>query len=237
MIAITWYEHVGLWVAGLLTLAIFSFLYKDNPVYKLAEHIFVGVAAGWTVAYTYWSAFVPNLWTPLYDLWSGKPAEGEAVWSWLLLIPAALGLLFFTRFTEKWAWMSRWSIAFLVGTYAGVNLTGIFQTNLILQAKATFVNLNPATFPEGVDGLEQVFLVNLPILIGVMACLAYFFFSKPHTGFIGVTARGGIFFLMAAFGASFGYTVMARISLFIGRMQYVFAEWLGEYVEYFRQLS
>jgi hypothetical protein len=237
MLALVLYQHVGLWVGAILTLAIFSFLYKDNPVYKLAEHVFVGVAAGWTVAYTYWSAFVPNLWTPLDDLFHGKTEDEEVVWSWLLVVPATLGLLFFARFTQKWAWLSRWSIAFLVGTYAGVNLTGMFQTNLILQAKATFVNLNPNGFPAGVNGMEQVFLYNLPILFGVLACLTYFFFSKPHAGFIGVTARIGIFFLMAAFGASFGYTVMARISLFIGRLQFLFSEWLGQYFESLRQLA
>lgn len=31
-------------------------------------------------------------------------------------------------------------------------------------------------------------------------------------------ARTGVFFLMIAFGAAFGYTVMARMSLLIGRL-------------------
>jgi hypothetical protein len=37
----------------------------------------------------------------------------------------------------------------------------------------------------------------------------------------------GIWFIMVAFGASFGYTVMARISLLIGRMQFLLHDWLG----------
>jgi hypothetical protein len=224
-----WYQHVGLWVAAILTLAIFSFLYKDNPVYKMAEHVFVGVAAGYTVAYAFWSTFIPNLYTPLATLFTGgEIAEGQTFWTWMLLIPAMLGLFFFARFHPKYGWLSRWSIAFLVGAYAGLNLTGKFQTDLILQPAATFVNLNPAT-----GGWSSVFLVNLPILFGVLACLTYFFFSKPHTGFIGVSARTGIFFLMAAFGASFGYTVMARISLFIGRLQFLFWDVANQYTGWF----
>jgi hypothetical protein len=31
---------------------------------------------------------------------------------------------------------------------------------------------------------------------------------------------------MVAFGAAFGYTVMARISLLIGRMQFLLGDWL-----------
>ncbi len=32
--------------AAFLTLAVFSFLYKDNPMYIFAEHLFVGCSAG-----------------------------------------------------------------------------------------------------------------------------------------------------------------------------------------------
>jgi hypothetical protein len=37
----------------------------------------------------------------------------------------------------------------------------------------------------------------------------------------------GIWFMMIGFGASFGYTVMARISLLIGRIQFLMTDWLG----------
>ena len=222
-----WYEHVGLWLAAILTLAIFSFLYKDNPVYKLAEHIFVGVAAGYTVAISYWNVFVPNLYKKLEALYTGQVPEGERFWAAILHVPMLLGLFFFARFHPKVSWLSRWSIAFLVGMYAGVNMTGYFQGDLIVQTQATFVVLDPSTFAE--QGWFNVIAVNLVILIGVLVSLTYFFFSTPHAGFVGISARAGIFFLMAAFGASFGYTVMARISLFIGRMQYIFWQWLFEY--------
>ena len=94
----------------------------------------------------------------------------------------------------------------------------------MLQTQATFLNLNPAEI-----GSTQLVLYKLPILFGVLTTLTYFFFSKPHTGFIGVTARTGIFFLMVAFGASFGYTVMARVSLFIGRANFLIDDWVIEY--------
>jgi hypothetical protein len=68
---------------------------------------------------------------------------------------------------------------------------------------------------------------HLLIIVGVISTLAYFFFSKPHRGALGVTARVGIWFLMLAFGASFGYTVMARISLLIGRFLFLMSDWLG----------
>ncbi|MFQ5500167.1 MAG: hypothetical protein ACE5FH_10905, partial [Candidatus Zixiibacteriota bacterium] len=65
------------------------------------------------------------------------------------------------------------------------------------------------------------------ILIGVITGLVYFFFSKEHTGLFGSASRVGIWVLMITFGASFGYTVMGRISLLVGRLTFLFGDWLG----------
>ena len=62
-------------------------------------------------------------------------------------------------------------------------------------------------------------LSNLLVVVGVCAGVFYFFFSKRHTGALGAVSKVGIAFLMMSFGASFGYTVMGRISLAIGRFQ------------------
>jgi hypothetical protein len=56
------------------------------------------------------------------------------------------------------------------------------------------------------------------VLIGVSSVLFYFFFSVEHSGPGKAVARTGVLFLMIAFGAAFGYTVMARMSLLIGRL-------------------
>ncbi|MCI0635834.1 MAG: hypothetical protein L0206_18235, partial [Actinobacteria bacterium] len=37
------YEALGILVATGLTLALYSFLYKDNPFFKAAENLYVGV--------------------------------------------------------------------------------------------------------------------------------------------------------------------------------------------------
>ena len=66
---------------------------------------------------------------------------------------------------------------------------------------------------------------NVLLVVGVICGLVYFFFSKEHTGVFGAASRIGIWFLMVAFGAAFGYTVMARISLLIGRLGFL-GQWL-----------
>jgi hypothetical protein len=64
------------------------------------------------------------------------------------------------------------------------------------------------------------------IFLGITTTLAYFFFSKEHKGWFGATAKMGTWFLMIFFGATFGYTVMSRISLLIGRMQFLLGDFL-----------
>jgi len=64
-------------------------------------------------------------------------------------------------------------------------------------------------------------------LISIYSFLIYFFFSVEHKGPVGVISRIGIWFLMVSFGASFGYTVMGRMSLLIGRVMFLMRDWLG----------
>ena len=60
--------HPGVWIAALLTLGIFSFLYRDNPVYKFCEHLFVGISAGYWGVLTYFSSIKTNLIDPLFGV-------------------------------------------------------------------------------------------------------------------------------------------------------------------------
>ena len=64
------------------------------------------------------------------------------------------------------------------------------------------------------------------VLVGVITVLVYFFFSVEHKGAVGHASRLGIWFLMVSFGASFGYTIMARLSLLIGRISFLLDDWL-----------
>ena len=215
----------GTWVAALLTLAIFSFLYKDNPVYKMAEHIFIGVSAGYMVALEYWNVFVPNLWNPLV---SGG--------NYILIVPFALGLLLFTRFSPRASWLSRWAIAAMVGSYAGFAVIGALQGDLIAQVRASMIPLYSARAVASVSLVENAneyifallgVIQNPLIIVGLLTTLIYFFFSREHRGSLGVASRIGIYFLMISFGASFGYTVMSRVSLLIGRLHFLLSDWLG----------
>ena len=203
--------RLGVWLGAFFTFAIFSFLYKDNPVYKVAEQIFVGLSAGYWFIYTIYSILVPNLYVKLSTNFSAN---------WVLLIPALLGVFMLLRLLPATEWLSRFPIAMMIGTTAGIGFVRYLSSDVLNQMTATM--MNPFKGGDWVTILGQILLV-----IGTMSAIVYFYFSKKHEGAIGVTARVGIYFLMVSFGAAFGYTAMARISLLIGRLQFLLGDWLG----------
>jgi hypothetical protein len=191
-------------VALFLTLCIFSFLYKDNPFYKFAEHLVVGVSAGYFTVILYFNAFLPKVWTPVTK-------QGE----WWYLLPTILGIMTWTRFSKKWAWISRFSIAFYMGIAVGVAIPLEMQQRVIRQLSATML---PVHFTN-IQGFW-----NLLVVLGVLCGLIYFFFSVEHKGAVGFAAKLGIWILMIGFGAGFGLTVMGRVSLLADRIQFM-REW------------
>jgi hypothetical protein len=203
---------IGVWIAALLTLGIFSVLYKDNPAYKICEHLFVGVSAGYYVVLNYFSVVRPNLLDPLFH---GGPHT-----DFLLVIPLVLGVLLFSRFFPKGDWLSRWSIALILGVYPALRITGFGQGDFVEQIHGTML-------PLWVPGHLGTTIGNWILIVGLLTTLIFFFFSKEHKGALGGTARVGVYFLMVSFGASYGYTVMARISLLIGRVMFLLHDWLG----------
>jgi hypothetical protein len=213
------------WIGALLTLMIFSFLYKDNPIYKFAEHLFVGVSAAYWMVVGVWGTMVPNMVAKIHPplVRSILPAVAEAEPEYHYLIPCVLGLILLTRLINKIAWLSRWALAFIIGYTAGVRFSRYLQSDFIGQVKSSLIPI--VAVGEGGFSIGMT-LSHIVLIVGVVCGLIYFFFSKEHKGAFGAASRVGIWILMVTFGASFGYTVMARISLLIGRMSFL-GEWLG----------
>ena len=117
-----------------------------------------------------------------------------------------------SRWIPKYGWISRIPISFTVGIGAGLGITASIQGFILPQIQATLLPLTNIN--------------NIIIVIGFITTIFYFYFSREHKGFLGVSSRLGIIFIMVAFGASFGYTVMARISLLIGRVYFLLHDWL-----------
>lgn len=205
------WNGLGTFIAAGITLSLYSFLYKDNPLFKFAENLYVGVAAAYTLNQVWYTVLQPDVITPLSEL------DGESMDNLWLLVPTMLGLFMLTQLSSaKYSWLSRIAFAFVVGLGSGLAIPRTIAANLLAQMQPTMQAIT----------LDWVGLDLFLILVGVVTVLVYFFYSVEHTGPVGIASKIGIYFLMISFGASFGYTIMARLSLLIGRVGFLLEEWL-----------
>jgi len=198
----------GTWLQALFTILLVSVVFKDNPAYRFAEHTYVGLFAGYFVALTYFNYLRPNITDRLIK-------KGE----YLLLIPIVIGLLIYTRYIRSIAWLSRYTICFNLGIGCGYVLSKDFKPFFVDQVKATFLLL------WGTGNWWKTFS-NWIYVVGTVTSLVYFLFTLQKKGVQGRISQIGRVVMMIAFGAAFGNTVMARVSLFLGRMQFLMGTWL-----------
>ncbi len=209
-IELTLSQAIGYTIGGFLTLFIFSFLYDDNPLYKFAEHLFVGTSAAYWFVVQYHNIIKPNV---------IKPFQEGNFWP---IIPVILGIFMLFRLIPSLSVLSRMGIAFSVGVMAGYQIIRHLETNILRQIGATMQGFENISFSAGNVGSA---INTILILLVVLSALVYFFFSVEHEGAVGGIAKFGMWMLMITFGATFGYTVMARISLLIGRVLYLKEQW------------
>jgi hypothetical protein len=206
-------EIFGILVAAFLTFCIYSFLYRDNPFYRFAEHLFLGVSVGYFIVIMIYNGLIPFAWDPFWEAIQKREAGGL-----IKLIPITIGLLFFARLVPQYAWLIRYPIAILIGIGSGLAIPNMMQANIFEQIRGTLAPF--AQIHAGELSPFEIFNTVL-MFIGIVATLTYFFFSVEHRGVVGGISKVGIIFLMIGFGSAFGFTVMGRVSLLIQRVDFL----------------
>lgn len=193
-------NEIGTWITALATLAIYSFLYRDNPFYRAAEYLLVGLTVGYSLVISIKTVIWPGL---VFPLISGEIAK---------VIPLVLGGIMLLRLVPRWSNWSRIPLALYVGAGAGISIPAMLKARVLQQMGATVAHV------ESVNGIIM--------MVGVIATILYFYFSREQKGILQPVAKVGTYFMMVFFGATFGYTVMSRVSLLIGRMEFLLGDWL-----------
>lgn len=220
-------ETAILWAAAIATLGVYTILYRENPISRLFEHIFVGLSAGYLIVATWVLNLEGKWWTPMVH---------ERRWYWILA--PVVGLLFYFIYSRRFAWLAR----LVMGLFFGVGAGTFFRQFFPLYAPQVAACFKPLGRQAGMpwqDFFFTIVLQNWIFIIILLTVMSYFFFSIPHEGRfgrnLGRAAMFGRWFMMIAFGAMFGNTVMARISLFIGRMYFLLNDWLGSFIPWLAQ--
>lgn len=218
---------IGIFLGGVSTLGIFSFLYRENPFYRIFEHIFTGVGVGLGTMLALRNYIWPKALRPVvYSLmrWADEDG-GDPVSLGVLfyLIPLLFGCLYYTIYSRKHNWLARLVIGFSLGSGGGLALK-MFCATYLPQIIGSFKPLRVVQANGVIDWGTSI--SNAIFVITMLCVMTYFFFSFEHDKLlIRHASRAGRWLMMICFGAFFGTTVMARIALLIERLQFLSTEW------------
>lgn len=205
-------------VGFILTLMVFFYILGDNFLFRLAIHIFIGVAAGYMLMIAIQNIIVPRLVDPLRY---GGPSEAM-----LALVPLGLGaMLFLGKVSSRLSGLGRPVMAFLVGVGAATAVGGALMGTLFPQISATTNLLNVQAIRASGKSVSAELLNGVLILVGTLSTLAYFQFGARNVAgkmqrpmWLQVLAWVGQCFIAVALAAIFAGVYAAALTALVERL-------------------
>lgn len=202
-------------VSFLLTLLILSFIFGDNPLFRIASYLFVGVSAGYATALLIYQVIWPRIVTPIM--------EGN----WIMAIPLLLGLLLAFRLVPSLSRVGNVSMAYLVGAAAAVAIGGAVLGTLLGQTRGAINAFDLSSSQASAKPLDLAEAVIF--LLGTVATLAYFQFtgkSRPNQPaqrplVVESLAQIGQMFIAVTLGGLFAGVVATSLAALIERLSYI----------------
>lgn len=157
-------------VGFLLTVMVLSYLVGDNPLFRLAAYLFIGITAGYLSVLIVYQILWPFLLSPLiYGSWTAR------LW---MVIPLALILLLLAGQTARFSWLAGIPLAYLAGLTAAIVIGGAVFGTLIPQSLDLMMAFDPVrrAAGSGPSWLGQV--EGLVMLLGVIGTLSFFHFGR-----------------------------------------------------------
>ncbi len=206
----------------LFTVMVLSYLVGDNLFFRVAVHVFVGLAAGYVASVVWNQVIVSKMLLPLL---SGTPVDQI-----LLIPPLILSLMLLLRVFRRLEGVSRPVVAFLVGVGAAVAVSGSVLGTLIPQTQASINLFDMRVLADSPFFIEKV-IESVLIVVGTVASLAYFQFGvsskERETGQRGLVMRGiafvGQVFIAITLGVLFAGIFSAALAALVDRIQSILA--------------
>jgi hypothetical protein len=208
-------------LAVLLTLALLSYLVADNPLYRSAVHLFVGLSAGYAVVLAWHLVIGPQMLAPL----RGTAGASALV---VAIVTAALGVLLLLKTLRVATRPGSLVVALMVGIGAAVAIGGAIGGTLVPQTRATFVSLLPL---EAGSGAGEAAVEGFFIVLGTVTTLGFFYYGArseqggppERPGWVKPIAAVGQVFIGIAFGVLFAGALASSLAVFADRTAAIWA--------------
>ena len=215
-------ELISAIVGFLLTLMILSYLIGDNPLFRVAVYLFIGVSSGYAATVIIYNVLLPKL---------GQLQTGDVNQLVLGVIPLVLGVTLLAKLFPRASWIGNFAMAMLVGVGAATALGGALLGTLLPQAQAAMdafdlgSSLNPAL----------KFIEAGIMLVGTVFTLAAFQFgarrapdgTPKRNVILEWVAWFGRLFIAITLGVLFAGVYMAALTAMIERLNSIVRFFLG----------
>ena len=208
-------ELISAIVGFILTLMIFSYLIGDNPLFRFAVYIFIGVSSGYAATVIWHYVLIPKLIEPLGD-------PNQLV---LLVVPLILSFSLLAKLSPRISWIGNFAMAVLVGVGAAAAIGGALLGTLLPQVQAS---IDAFDFRSVTTSSELIlkFFDGAVMLVGTVLTLAAFHFgakrapdgTPQRNRIIEGLAWFGRIFIAITFGVLFAGVYMAALTAMIERL-------------------
>jgi len=206
---------IGAALAALLTLFILSYLIGDNPLFRLAASLFVGLTAGYAVVVALSNVIWPQMILPLWN----APENFDLSRTVLAIIAFVLSIILVFKLFASTTRPASCVTALMVGVGVAVAIGGTVAGTLIPQIQAAFISLGPTK--DNPDLLEAV-VEGLFMVVGTVATLWFFYYggrARPglpaeRPGWVKALAPIGEVFLGTTFGVMYAGAIVASLAVF-----------------------
>lgn len=189
-------------ISTTLILMVYSILYRENPAFRIGEHLMVGATVGNAIVLAIFQ-IRDVAWRRLQ---SGLATGNISAIAYI--VPMVFGVLLYFQFSSKLRYMARVSIALMLAVGLSLSIRGLIFVNVIGQIQGALVPL--------------INIQNIAYVIGVVCALLYFVYERRASSIAGPLPKIGRYVLMLTMGAYFANTIMGRLSIVIGTLTSIF---------------
>lgn len=213
-------ELVGTLIGFMLTLFVFSYMFGDNALFRIAMSVFVGVASAYAGVVAWYNVIWPQLFRPLIF---GSQSERLFV-----LFPLIFSGLLLLKVSPRFSRIGNPAMAFMVGVGVAAAIGGAVLGTIFPQISAT-ANLFDMDAVNADENVIWQLVQGGMILVGTLTTLIYFQFgavkskgsSASRPAWLEWLALVGQVFIAITFGALFAGVFSASLTALIERLYFL----------------